>query len=245
MRDVPARNFMRDLAEIIPRPKAVLGISAHWETDDPTIDVSANPGTIHDFYGFPDALYEIVYPAPGATNIAEQAKSLLADAGLGPIATVERGLDHGVWVPLALAFPEADIPTCQLSLQTGGTPQQFYEMGRALAPLKAQGVLIMTSGNINHNLGELRAAGFDPGADTPNWVVEFRDWIATAVTENRISDLLDYRNRAPHAERNHPEEEHLMPFFLALGAGTPDRPGRLIHASYDYGVLAMDSFAFD
>lgn len=245
LRDIPARAFMRDLADLIPRPTAVLAISAHWETPDPTVDISVNPETIHDFYGFPDALYDIQYPAPGAPHIAEQAKTLLEKAGLGPVATAQRGIDHGVWVPLALPFPEADIPTCQLSLKAGGTSQLFYDMGRALAPLREQGVLIMASGNINHNLSELRASGFDPNAATPNWVIEFRDWMAAAVAENRTRDLLKYRERAPHAERNHPEEDHLMPFFVALGAGDTDRPGRLIHASYDYGVLAMDSFAFD
>ena len=247
LRDIPARAFMASVATLVPRPRAVLSVSAHWETETPAVDLCEAPETIHDFFGFPAPLYEMRYPAKGAPELAMQAKTLVEQAGLGPVATARRGLDHGAWVPMILPWPEADIPVCQLSIQSHRRPRDHYALGRALAPLRDDGVMIMGSGNLNHNLSALMrtANGFATGAPTPDWVVEFRDWMAAAVTKNRTEDLLNYRAVAPHAVENHPEDEHLMPLFVALGAGHPDRPGRVIHASYDYGVLAMDGYAFD
>ena len=245
LRDIPARNFMRGLSASLPRPACVLVVSAHWETEPPTVDISPAPETIHDFFGFPDALYEFQYGAAGAPDLAARAKSLIEKAGLGPVDTAERGLDHGAWVPLILPYPQADIPICQLSMRATRDPNRHFEVGRALAPLREDGVLVMGSGNLSHNLQELRTLGFDANATTPAWAIEFRDWWVDAVEANRIDDLLDYRARAPHAARNHPEDEHLMPFYVALGAANPDVAGRVIHSSYDYGVLTMDSFAYD
>lgn len=245
LRDIPARAFIKDLNRTVPRPTEVLAVSAHWMTQAPTVDISEMPETIHDFYGFPDALYEFRYPARGAPELAARAKSLIEDAGLGVVKVATRGLDHGAWVPMILPWPQADIPVCQLSIQPARGPRDHFAVGAALAPLRDDGVLILTSGNLNHNLEAVRALGFDADAPTPDWVIAFRDWMVAAVTGNRRDDLLDYRQLAPHAVQNHPQDEHLMPFFVALGAATPDRPGRVLHSSTDYGVLAMDSFAFD
>jgi 4,5-DOPA dioxygenase extradiol len=248
LRDTPARRFLQGLSGLFPRPKAVLSISAHWETEAPMVDMSRNPETIHNFFGFADELYTFKYEAAGAPDLAAKTKALIEATGLGPVGEEVRGLDHGAWVPMILPYPEADIPICQLSIQDHCDPGKHFALGQTLAGLRADGVLVMATGNINHNLNELRIRNFDLDAETPDWVIEFRDWMSDAIAANRIDDLLNYRTLAPHAERNHPRDDHLMPLFVALGAGTgPDglHAGRLIHQSYDYGVLAMDSFAFD
>ena len=237
----PARDFLAGFAPRLPRPKAILVASAHWDTPVPAVNAVSVNDTIHDFRGFPDALYGLRYPAPGSPALAERVSELLTDAGLEHRIERGRGLDHGAWVPLLLMYPEADIPVVQLSVQSRLGPAHHFALGRALAPLRAEDVLIVGSGSFTHNLHEFFGAAADE--PEPDWVTGFADWFDRALVEGRTQDLLDYRRRAPAAARNHPTEEHLLPLYVALGAAPDGRASRL-HASADRGVLRLDAYAF-
>jgi 4,5-DOPA dioxygenase extradiol len=234
----------RELAASIVKPDAVLIVSAHWETSAPQVSSAAQPKTIHDFSGFPDALYEIRYPAPGAPQLAARVGELLGTAGLVITQNPSRGLDHGAWVPMRLMYPDADVPCAQLSLQTRMGTRYSFALGQALSELRKENVLILASGGIVHNLGELDWRG--NGKATP-WAAHFNDWIAEKVEQQDREALLDYRRLAPLASRAHPTEEHLMPFFVALGAGYDHndtmKPQR-IPLGYTYGSLGMDAYLF-
>ncbi|MES1981329.1 MAG: class III extradiol ring-cleavage dioxygenase [Pseudomonadota bacterium] len=242
LEDCPARRFLQAWPEHLERPRAVLMVSAHWENKDPAVSNAQWPPTIHDFGGFPRELYEIRYAAPGAPEIAEHTATLLRTAGFNAKLSDTRGLDHGAWVPLSLMYPDADIPVFQLSLIQGGSPARHYQLGAALQPLRTQGVLIIGSGSLTHNLSEFR--GHRMGDPAPLWVSEFADWIAEALSAGRIDDLLNYRTLAPHAARNHPTEDHLLPLFVALGAAGKDAVATRVHQSNTYGILAMDAYTF-
>lgn len=239
----PTRGFLMQIGSAFERPKAILVISAHWETASPTLSSARRPETIHDFYGFPEALYAMRYAAPGAPDLAVRAAQLLATAGLQVNATAERGLDHGAWVPLMLMYPEAGIPVTQLSVQSTLGPAHHWRMGEILCPLRDEGVLIIGSGSVTHNLGEFGRHRYDSAP--PAWVSEFNDWLHDALLSSDQSALIDYRKRAPHAARNHPKEEHLSPLFVAAGAGTPGHTPQRLHAGYTYGVIGMDAWRFD
>lgn len=248
----PAKEAFSALGRDLPRPESVLCISAHWETSAPAISGAEKPETIHDFYGFPAELYEIQYPAPGAPALADRVAELLGEAGLGVSVDTGRGLDHGAWVPMRLMYPDADMPVTQLSLQTPLGPTHHLALGRALAPLREEGVLILASGSATHNLRDFGAYEYD--SPPPPYVLEFEAWLMQAVAEGNVGALVDYRARAPHAATNHPSDEHLLPLYVALGAaqasfgaenGNGRTPGRLIHASHAWGILSMASFAWD
>jgi 4,5-DOPA dioxygenase extradiol len=241
--DVPARNFLAGLGATMPRPRAVLVASAHWETDRPEVNAVAVNETIHDFHGFPPALYGIRYPAPGSAALAERVAALLAEAGLPAGIDHARGLDHGAWVPLSLIYPAHDIPVLQLSVQTHLGPEHHLRLGRALAPLAAEGVLVIGSGSFTHDLRRFRGQS----ADAPEAadVTAFAAWFDTALTEGRTADLLAYRRLAPYAAQEHPTEEHLLPLFVALGAGGEGAKVERLHASTNYGILRMDAYAFE
>ncbi len=240
--DTPARTFLSGLGHHLPRPKAILVASAHWETARPAVNAVAWNETIHDFYGFPRALYDLRYPAPGAPELAGDIAARLQAAGLACDIDRQRGLDHGAWVPLSLIYPAADIPVLQISVQTHLGPEHHLRVGRALAPLRDEGVLIIGSGSYTHDLSEFR--GQDPNTPAPAWVNGFADWFDTALTEERFTDLLDYRRRAPFAVKNHPTEEHLLPLYVALGAGGAKPHAQRLHTSATYGILRMDVYAF-
>lgn len=237
--EAAARGFLAEYGARLGRPTAILAVSAHWETAAPTLSSASKPETIHDFYGFPRALYDMRYAAPGAPALAERAAALLAGAGL-PASLEPRGLDHGAWVPLMLMYPSADIPVTQLSVQTHLGAAHEMKVGQALQPLREEGVLILGSGSTTHNLRELRMATID--APAPPWVSSFTDWLADAVAAGRTEELVDYRSRAPNATRNHPSDEHFLPFFTALGAAGPGARGERVHASTTFGALAMDAY---
>jgi len=243
--DAPARTFMQQLPDqLAERPRAILVVSAHWETDRPSVTVSAVNETIHDFFGFPEALYQIYYPAPGSPWLADRVAQLL---GAGVERDAQRGLDHGAWVPLSLVFPGADVPVVQLSIQPGQGPDYHYQLGQALAPLREEGVLIVGSGSFTHDLSSFRQYREALHAPAPDWVDEFAEWMSAALKQGRIDDLLAYRSRAPHAARNHPTEDHLLPLFVAAGAGRGQTGGGRVehlHHSTTHGVLRMDAFAF-
>lgn len=242
--EAPARQFLMDLGRSLPRPKAILVISAHWETDAPEVNAVATNETIYDFYGFPRALYELSYPAPGAPALAEAIAAQLAAAGLPATIDRNRGLDHGAWVPLLLMYPQADIPVLQLSIQTPRGPKYHLDLGRALAPLRDQGVLIIGSGSFTHNLGEFRLRRPELNAPALPWVDTFADWVHEATIAGRVDDLLHYRARAPFADKNHPTDEHFLPLFAALGAAGEGARAERLHDSANYGVLRMDVYAF-
>ena len=240
--ETPASLFLKGLAAELPAPKAILCVTAHWETGEPMLSAAERPGMIHDFYGFPEALYRLDYPAPGDPALARRAAELLSDAGFDPQLDESRGYDHGTWVPLQLAYPAAEIPVVQLSVQPDRDTAHHLALGRALRPLRDEGVLIAGSGNVTHNLRAFRGQPADAPAEP--WAESFAEWLAAAVAEGREADLLAYRERAPEAARNHPSEEHFLPFFVALGAATPGTPGRRLHRSMEHAILSMDGYAF-
>lgn len=244
LQDSPARRFLQALGKSLPRPRAIVVVSAHWETaNGPAVSLAPQPETIHDFGGFPRALFEMRYPAPGAPDAAERAAALLEAAGIPVGRSTQRGLDHGAWVPLRLMYPDADIPVAQLSVVRGASPAAHEQIGRALSALRDEGVLVLASGSLTHNLYELRGQHLD--APVPHWVAEFEAWMKARLESGDRAALLDYRSAAPFAAENHPTDEHLLPLFMAMGAAGPGARARQIHASYEHGILAMDAYAFE
>ena len=230
-------------AERLPGPRAIVIVSAHWDAEVPTVGTASRLETIHDFGGFPEALYAIRYPATGCPEAAEEVALAITAAGL-PVARDEhRGLDHGAWVPLRLMFPRADVPVVPVSLQSGGGPGQAHCLGRALAPLARRGFLIIGSGSITHNLRDFQLARRG-GGQAPDYVRAFADWMADRIEASDLPALLDYRRRAPAAVQAHPTEEHLLPLFVALGARPSDARAERFHAGIDDYVIAMDAYAF-
>lgn len=231
---------LQRLARELPRPKAIVVVSAHWETPDLRVTAAPNPETWHDFYGFPPELYAVQYPAPGSPDLARRVIELLGKDGLPATLDSKRPLDHGVWVPLSLMYPEAEIPVVQLSLPSRlGGPMQ-NRIGHALRALREEGVLLIGSGSITHNLGELDwHAG--PEVIEP-WAKAFRDWMVEHLERDDEAALFDYRRQAPSAVRNHPRDEHLLPLYFARGAG--GAPMTVEHAGFTLGALGMDIYRF-
>ncbi len=235
--DTPARDFLRGLGQSLPRPKVILAISAHWETERATLTAALRNSTIHDFRGFPKPLYDLHYDAPGAPDTAAQLAQALEQAGIPASFNDRRGLDHGAWVPLMLMYPTADIPVVQLSIQPQQGVAYHVALGKALRAFRDEG-LILASGGFVHNLMALDWQG---GAE-PEWSARFSDWMDAALIERRDDDLVDYRSRAPGALRAHPTEDHILPLFVAYGAG---EASRRLHRSATFGSLRMDAYAFD
>ncbi len=242
LQDVPARHFLEGLAATLPRPHAIVMATAHWETREASAGGALKPATIHDFGRFDDRLFAMRYPAPGDPALAERISDLCCEAGIASRVDPARGLDHGIWVPLLLMYPNADIPVVPLSVQPGYGPAHHLALGRALDSLRADNVLVIGSGSFTHDLHRFR--GGDVAQASPPDVVEFANWFDTALTEGRTQDLLAYRTHAPHAAENHPTEEHLLPLYTALGAAGPAAKATRIHASSTYGILRMDAYAF-
>lgn len=246
-----ARDFLKSYAGTLARPDAVLLISAHYETASPQLTSGKTPETIYDFRNMPDELFKATYPAPGKPELAREVAQHLKKAGFPAALDRYRGFDHGCWVPMKLMYPDADIPVVQLSIQTAKGAAHHLALGAALRPLRARGVLVIGSGSATHNLSELRRHGYAAEAEAPQWVIAFSEWVHQHVEAGDTAALMAYRERAPHAVRNHPSEEHFLPLLVAMGAGgvTADEPsatpGRLIHSSHTYGVLAMDAYAFE
>ncbi len=240
--DCPARDFLRDLGSTMPKPDAVVVASAHWDTDAPAVTLVTRNDTIHDFYGFPDALYQLHYPAPGAPELAKDVHTRLSQNGFAVEIDHQRGLDHGAWVPLLLAYPDADIPVLQIAVQSHADVKHHIDLGRALAPLREQNVLILGSGGFVHNLRQLD--WHNSTAIEPQWASDFASWIDRALITGAEEDLIEYRSRAPQSAMAHPTEEHFMPLFVAYGAGGPASKSRKLHQSTTFGSLRMDAYAF-
>jgi 4,5-DOPA dioxygenase extradiol len=239
-----ANNFFThtwaELGVVLGRPESILMVSAHWDTPFPAVSTAMRLETIHDFQGFPEELYRVRYRPPGAPALAGRVSELLAAIDQWPAVDPDRGIDHGGWVPLRWMYPDADIPVTQLSVQSELGVRHHLEIGQALAPLRDEGVLVIGSGGIVHNLGELDWEG--RSAAPMLWAKAFNDWMARKVGEGAIDDLANYRKLAPQAERAHPTEDHLVPFFVALGAG--GLPARHMDLGFDMGSLGMDCYAF-
>lgn len=237
---MPREGFAQ-LAGHLPRPDSILMLSAHWYTQRPAVSIAAQPETIHDFYGFPRALYELRYPAPGAPETARRAAGLLRARGVH-VDEETHGLDHGAWVPMLLMFPNADIPVAQLSIQPRADAAHHFALGRTLRALRDEGVMVVGSGQITHNL---RAADFSASAeDADPRVGEFTDWFESHLAARDIDALLDYRKRAPHAEFMHPTDEHLLPVFAALGAADDDYTLGVQSLGTYQRALAMTNYVF-
>lgn len=234
---------MAEMAKTLSTVRALVVISPHWETKEPTVGAASTLETIHDFYGFDRRLYEIRYPAAGSPAAASEVAKNLAQAGFKVDTDFERGLDHGAWVPLMHMFPEADVPVVSLSVQHHGGPQHAYQIGQALAGLREQGFLIVGSGNLTHNLNDWRNAMIH-GESTPAYVHEFPDWVAERLRAGDIQALLNYRRLHSSGPRAHPRDEHFLPFFTALGAAGEHFKAHAFYRGVSDVVLAMDGYLF-
>ena len=226
----------------LPRPRALLVVSPHWTTRGLRVSTNPAPATVHDFGGFDPALRQIRYPAPGAPDVAARAVELLRAAGWDAQPDETQGLDHGVWVPVRFLYPEADVPVFQVSLPAGIGAAQALALGRALQPLRDEGVLIVGSGSLTHNLYEVR---FDaPDEEAADYAREFAAWVRQTVEARDEERLVATMERAPHARRAHPTTEHLLPLLVAAGAADADDPVTTLEGGITYGVLSMDSYLF-
>jgi 4,5-DOPA dioxygenase extradiol len=242
LKDSAAHRFLRDLGQRLERPDAIVIASAHHEAaGGPFVRAPERFATWHDFGAFDRRLFGLRYEPPGASALAEEVRALLTGAGFRPAEDPDGRIDHGAWVPLSLLFPEADIPLVMVSTDPKQDSHWHHRIGLALAPLRGRNVLLIGSGSISHNL----RAVFSPAADGDRqWVEDFTAWLAEGVREGDRDRLLSAMKVAPSAERNHPTDEHLLPFFFALGAGGAAAAGTRLHHSFTYDVLAMDGYAF-
>lgn len=244
----PAGAFMQRLGPAIEaafgRPRAILAISPHTATRQPVLLAGARHEAVHDFGGFPEALYRMRYDAPGAPALAAEVQALLGAAGV-PVAAVDAGgLDHGIWTPLRYLWPQAEVPVLPLALVPDWTPAMQLELGRALAPLLGRGVLVMATGAMTHNLRMVAESGRRHDRPERAESTAFRGWMHERAAAGDWEALLDYRRQAPHAVLMHPSDEHLLPFYVAAGAGGTAVPALRLHDSVSYGVLGMDTYAF-
>ncbi len=246
----PATAFMSRLGPLIDatfgRPRAIVVISAHSLTPEPALFAAAQHDTVHDFSGFPPELYALRYDVAGAPALAQRVAGFMAAAGL-PIQVLDKGgLDHGIWTPLRFAWPQADIPVLPLAFPPDWSPARLFALGQALAPLADEGVLVLGSGSITHNLRLLFGSRTMPPLESPEIEPSraFRSWMAERGAAADWAALHDYRAQAPHGRDMHPTDEHLLPFYVAAGVGGAERSARRIHSSVTYGCLGMDGYAF-
>jgi 4,5-DOPA dioxygenase extradiol len=232
---------LRQFGQRLKDLQAVAIVSAHWQTPGLQVMRTATPETIHDFAGFPPALYRLQYLAPGTPAMAGDTAALLKAAGFTVSFDDVRGFDHGVWVPLLYLLPEARVPVFQVSLPFAYNAKKALQLGRALKGLRDRGVLVMGSGSLTHNLREI-------GQTDPNntrYAGEFTAWVREHLESKDLAALVDYRRRAPHALRAHPTEEHFLPLLVALGASDDEDAVEIIEGGMTYGVLSMESYAFE
>jgi 4,5-DOPA dioxygenase extradiol len=230
------------VAAALPRPRALLMVSAHWETALPMVTGGTQLQTIHDFGGFPAPLYRLRYDAQGSPALAEDVAKRLRGAGLSASVNACRGIDHGAWVPLRWMYPRVDVPVLQLSVQPGLGTLHHLEVGRALEPLTREGVLVIGSGHVTHNLRDWMQTR--DGTEPLPYVTAFADWLEDRLAHGDATALLAYRELAPDAQRAHPTEEHFLPLFVALGAAGERARSRRIHRGLESPALAMDAYEF-
>ncbi|MBU6953005.1 class III extradiol ring-cleavage dioxygenase [Hahella sp. HN01] len=235
--EAPAHRFLRGLNARLTDLQGVVAISPHWRTEALTVNVTAPAHIQYDFYGFPEALYRYRWSPVSSDKLNDQVLATLAP--LSPQVVTSQALDHGVWAPLSLMDPEGGVPVVAISLPRRFSPRQLFELGATLAPLREQGVAIMGSGSVTHNLREIGPNEAAP----PRWAQEFVGWLEEKLAQNDWEALFEYRRLAPNAVQAHPTDEHLTPLFIAAGASHGQYAQRL-HASYTYQSLYMGSYEF-
>lgn len=235
----PARA-LRAFGAAQPRPSAVVVVSAHWQTPGLRVQAAAQPSTVHDFAGFPEVLYRLRYPAPGAPTLAAEVRDLLVAAGLPAQLDPVRGFDHGAWVPLMHLLPEAEVPVLQVSLPQMAGPALAHKLGEALRPLRERGVWVLGSGSLTHNLYELQSPQSPPAA----YAQAFVEGVERALAQGDIDSLIHYRQRIEGGARAHPSEEHYLPLLAAVGAAGEGERARRIANGIEFGVLSMAAYAF-
>jgi 4,5-DOPA dioxygenase extradiol len=238
-----AGTAWRALAASLPRPRAIVMVSAHWESALPLVSSNSRSETIHDFAGFPAPLYALRYAPPPEAELAARVAALLRTVGVPAAIDDRRGLDHGAWVPLRWMYPDVDIPVVQLSVQPARTTAQHFAVGAALRALPAEDALVIASGHVTHNLRDAFARAASPAPR--GYAQEFSAWLHDRLLAGDIAALLEYRTRAPHATRAHPTEEHLLPLFVALGAAGDAAQATRCVAGMEMNVLVMDAYRFD
>lgn len=241
LEDSPTARFLDGLGKSLPRPRAVVVASAHFLASEPTVTSNLAPETVHDFGGFPRPLYEIQYPVPGAPQLAREIAGQLTAAGFEARVDERTGIDHGTWVPLRRMYPQAEVPVVALSVNPSRSAAWHYQLGLALAPLREQGVLVIGSGGYSHNLRELDWRHED--APAYPWVQAFTDALSEKLLAKDLQGALDWE-ALPQAHRNHPTTEHLLPLYVALGAGGAGADAARLHHAVQMGGMALDAFAF-
>ncbi|WP_417667912.1 dioxygenase [Roseibium sp.] len=237
--DIPAHRFLRSLASQMAQPKGIIVLSAHWETPDQRISAPGPLPTIHDFGGFPQALFDIQYPAEASAELVAEVERHLSANNITARTDDSWGLDHGAWVPLSLVYPDLAVPIVALSLPNSSTPESLHALGRSLAPLTRDGILLVGSGSTIHNLRKLQPEG-SPAAD---WAESFDAWVDEGLAGGDIRYFSDL-DAAPDFRSAHPTDEHFLPLFFAMGAAGKNVPAELLHRSYSHGSLSMSYFRF-
>ncbi|MEC0240595.1 class III extradiol ring-cleavage dioxygenase [Paenibacillus dokdonensis] len=234
-------DLLKEFAAGMPKPKAIVIFSAHWEESVQTVSSVDQYSTIYDFGGFQDELYRMTYPAPGDRSLSEQIQALFTKDGIPSKLDEARGLDHGAWAVLKLIYPDADIPVVALSVNRYLTNEQQYEIGKALSELREQDVLIIGSGGTVHNLRSVnwRAQGVD------EWAGAFDNWLQSKLETWDTASLFNYEELAPNARMAVPTSEHFIPLLIAMGTGDANRKAKLLHRSYQYGNLSLSCWQFD
>lgn len=234
-------KLLKEFKDHMPKPKAIVLFSAHWEESVQPIGAAATYDTIYDFGGFQDELYQMTYPAKSDRALADQIQNLFTAHGIESVRNETRGLDHGAWAVLKLLYPEADIPVVAMSVNRDLPNEQQYEIGKALAALREQDVLIIASGGTVHNLRRLNWNS----EDVNGWAEQFDHWIQEKLEAWDTAALFQYDELAPYAEMAVPTSEHFIPLFIAMGAGDPGRNAQLLHRSYQYGNLSLSCWQFN
>ncbi|MFP4979055.1 DODA-type extradiol aromatic ring-opening family dioxygenase [Paenibacillus sp. CN-4] len=235
-------RFLERLGQDLPTPRGIVVFSAHWDSPEQLLTVDNEHGTMHDFYGFPEELYEMSYPAPGSPELSRRIERLFKDNNLPHQPVLGRGLDHGVWVILSKLYPKADIPVVALSVDSLRSPEEQYEIGRMLSPLREEGILIIGSGGLVHNLRLLGES------DRPEeWALEFDGWIAEQLESWKLDRLFRYELEAPQARQAVPSygREHFVPLFYAMGTADTGRQAQRMIQAYQYGTLSLNCWMFD
>lgn len=235
-------NYLRSISSTIPKPKAIIVFSAHWESDVLTVSYTNEQyKTIYDFGGFAEELYKMVYPAKGSTEIADKMIKLFQEAQIPVQKDERRGLDHGAWVILHHLYPNADIRVINVSVNPNLEPRMQYKIGQALKSLRTEDVLIIGSGGISHNLRQLNWQAVEPF----DWTIAFDDWVIDKVTSWDFEALFQYREQAPFAQRSVPRNEHFDPLFMVMGSASDKQQAVVTHRSYQFGSLSMITIQFN
>jgi 4,5-DOPA dioxygenase extradiol len=236
-------QFLNELGNNLPRPKAIVVFSAHWVSRVQMVSEVNDYETIYDYYGFPEEMYHIKYNAKGEQNISKEVQGLLASQGIPVAVDTQRGLDHGAWVVLSMLYPDADIPVISMSVAPHLTPEEQYKIGQSLSSLRENDILIIASGGTVHNL---RAVRFEEDGNVDQWAVDFENWLESHVNKWDLETLFNYSSLAPNAPIAVPPNgaEHFIPIFYAMGAADDTKTAKLLHRSYRYGNLSHAVWQF-